>query len=245
MLHARGRLAAVRGRPAAAVEDMLLAGRRHDAWEADCPAIVPWRSDAALLLHELGDRERALALANEELALARGFGAASTVGIALRARALVGERDEVEPLLQEAVAVLEGSPARLQLARALVDLGAARRRAGERVSAREPLLRGAELAVRCGSDRLAAAAQAELLASGARPRRIALKGVEALTPAERRVAQLAAGGRTNRQIAQELYVTEKTVEGHLARAYDKLGIRSRTSLPQALCEVPVQSESTV
>ncbi len=132
--------------------------------------------------------------------------------------------------------MLESSGARLELARALIDLGAVLRRDGRRARARELLRRGLELATRCGAERLAAYGRDELQATGARPRRIALSGVESLTPSERRVAQLAAGGDTNRAIAQALFVTEKTVEGHLAHAFDKLGVRSRTRLRDALGE---------
>jgi DNA-binding NarL/FixJ family response regulator len=84
--------------------------------------------------------------------------------------------------------------------------------------------------------RLAARAETELLATGARPRRIALSGLESLTPSERRVAQMAAEGPTNREIAQALFVTPKTVQVHLSSVYRKLGIRSRTQLPDALAE---------
>ena len=129
--------------------------------------------------------------------------------------------------------MLEPSGARLELARALVDLGAAQRRAGRRAAAREPLRRGVDLAVRCGPP-----------ARAHRPRGDAgLRRAPAAARAERRrvahaerapVAELAARDRSNRQIAQALFVTEKTVEGHLARAYDKLGVRSRTRLPDAL-----------
>jgi DNA-binding NarL/FixJ family response regulator len=132
------------------------------------------------------------------------------------------------------VAVLETSPARLELARALVDLGAEMRRARERSAAREPLRRGQELAVRCGAAPLAARAHDELLGTGARPQRVALRGADALTPSERRVARLAADGLTNREIAQALFVTEKTVEAHLRRAFDKLDVRARTQLARAL-----------
>ncbi|MET0686586.1 MAG: helix-turn-helix transcriptional regulator, partial [Solirubrobacteraceae bacterium] len=74
----------------------------------------------------------------------------------------------------------------------------------------------------------------ELYAAGARPRTDALSGAAALTASERRVATLAAGGETNRDIAQTLYVTPKTVEVHLSNAYRKLGIRSRRELATAL-----------
>ena len=185
-----------------------------------------------LVLHSRGCRR----LAAEELEIARRFGAPRALGIALRADALVAADGSSESLLTEAVAVLDGSGARLELARALVDLGAVVRRDGRRARAPELLRRGLELAVRCGAERLAARGREELLATGARPRRIALTGAESLTPSERRVAQLAAEGQTNRVIAQALFVTEKTVEGHLARAFDKLGVRSRTRLRDALGE---------
>ena len=74
----------------------------------------------------------------------------------------------------------------------------------------------------------------ELKATGARPRREWRTGVEALTPSELRVARLAREGKTNREIAYSLYVTPKTVEGHLARAYAKLEITGRGELPQVL-----------
>jgi DNA-binding CsgD family transcriptional regulator len=78
---------------------------------------------------------------------------------------------------------------------------------------------------------LADQAHAELVATGAKPRRAVVTGTKALTPAEARVAGLASRGLTNRQIAEALFVTEKTVEGHLAHAFRKLQIRSRAQLP--------------
>ena len=74
----------------------------------------------------------------------------------------------------------------------------------------------------------------ELLAAGARPRRAPASGRAALTPSELRVAELAAAGHTNRDIAQRLFVTQKTVEAHLARTFRKLGIESRAQLAAAL-----------
>ena len=136
--------------------------------------------------------------------------------------------------LRESVAALDGSPALLERARSLAELGAALRRAGERAAARDPLARALELAVRCGARPLAARARDELKAAGARPRRPWRTGVDALTPSELRVARLAAEGRSNREIAGELYVTLKAIEGHLARAYAKLGIDGRGQLPRAL-----------
>ena len=141
--------------------------------------------------------------------------------------------DRVAPL-EEAVAVLDGTPARLVRAQALADLGAALRRGGQRADAREPLREALELARRCGAAGLARRVADELTATGERVRRYTPIGVESLTPSERRVAELAASGLTNRQIAQSLFVTVKTVETHLAAAYDKLGIGSRRQLPAAL-----------
>ena len=140
--------------------------------------------------------------------------------------------DERLAALEEAVTVLEGSPSRLERAEALADLGAAWRRGGRRADARPPLREALELARRCGAAGLARRAYDELAATGERVRRYTPIGVESLTPSERRVAELAAGGMTNRQIAQTLFVTVKTVETHLAAAYDKLGIRSRRELPR-------------
>jgi DNA-binding CsgD family transcriptional regulator len=122
----------------------------------------------------------------------------------------------------------------LERAHSLAELGAALRRDGQRAAARDPLARALDLAARCGARPLAARAREELKAAGARPRRPWRTGVDALTPSELRVARLAAEGRSNREIAGELYVTLKAVEGHLARAYAKLGIGGRSQLARAL-----------
>ncbi|MBV8712767.1 MAG: hypothetical protein JOY56_13360 [Solirubrobacterales bacterium] len=161
------------------------------------------------------------------------MGAARAVGIALRAAALVQKPPDVG-LLSEAVGVLELSQARLEHARALVDLGAAMRRCGERSASREPLRRGLERAVACGATKLAEQARTEIAATGARLATEGLSGAAALTPSERRVADLAAQGHSNREIAQTLFVTEKTVETHLGHIYDKLDVRSRHKLSDVL-----------
>ena len=126
--------------------------------------------------------------------------------------------------------MLDGSPARLELARAFFGLGGALRRRGQVVAARPHLSRAAELATVCGATSVAALASTELRVAGGRPRQRGVTGIDALTPSERRAAELAALGRTNRAIAQELYVTPKTVEVHLSSAYRKLGVRSRGEL---------------
>ena len=133
------------------------------------------------------------------------------------------------PLLQVRL-----NAARRAHARALVELGAALRRANQRTAARDPLRSGLDLAHRCGAVRLAQRARDELLTAGAKPRRAVLTGLEALTASERRVAELAAAGMSNPDIAQALFVTLSTVEGHLRHAYRKLSIGSRGQLPAAL-----------
>jgi DNA-binding CsgD family transcriptional regulator len=236
LLLSRARLRMLRGDLRGGLEDALDAGRHYEAVGGRNPAFVSWRSQAALALLELGDRDEARRLACEELELARAWGAPRALGAALRAAGLVSTGNEGIALLTESIEVLADSPAKLEHAKSRTELGAALRRANRRSEAREQLRRGVELATICGATPLAARAEAELLATGARPRRIALSGVEALTPSERRVAEMAAEGPTNREIAQALFVTPKTVEVHLSRAYRKLGINSRSQLAAALVE---------
>jgi DNA-binding CsgD family transcriptional regulator/tetratricopeptide (TPR) repeat protein len=230
----RARLRMLRGDLLGGLELMLDAGRRFEAVGGRNPAFMPWRSQAALALLQLERPEEAAALAEEELELARVWGAPRALGAALRAAGLVESGKRGLALLQEAVEVLAGSPAKLEQAKARTELGAALRRANQRAKAREQLRRAVELATICGATPLAARAESELLATGARPRRIALSGLESLTPSERRVAELAAQGPTNREIAQALFVTPKTVEVHLSSVYRKLGISSRSQLAGAL-----------
>jgi DNA-binding NarL/FixJ family response regulator len=198
------------------------------------PAVLAWRSHLALALLGLDRRDEALELAREELELARAWGAPRPIGVALRVLGLAEGGDEGIETLRESVAVLEGSTARLELARSLVELGAALRRANQRSDARELLRQGLDLAVRTGALPLVVRAEQELAATGARPRRLLLSGVESLTASERRVAGFAAVGLSNKDIAQALFVTTKTVEVHLSNVYRKLGIGSRNDLPHAL-----------
>ena len=162
---------------------------------------------------------------SEELRLAAASGLPRPHGIALRAHALLATGETGIEALEASIALLERTPARLELARSLVELGAALRRSGRRADAREPLAAGRELAYACGADRLVARAGDELRAAGARPRRIARTGVDALTASELRAARLVAQGRSNAEVAQELFVSLKTVETHLSSAYAKLGAR--------------------
>ncbi|MGH7912221.1 MAG: LuxR C-terminal-related transcriptional regulator, partial [Candidatus Dormibacteraceae bacterium] len=195
------------------------------------PGWAPWRSLKAEALSRSGRGEEAVDLLREELELAKRWGAPGTVGAALRR---LGSRGGQLDMLQEAVAASAGSPARLEHAKSLAAFGIGLRHAHRPMEARDPLRRALELATRCAADPLAATVRAELLATGARPLQRELAGPGSLTPSERRVADLAAIGSTNRDIAERLYITPKTVEIHLSSAYRKLDIRSRQDLGGAL-----------
>jgi ATP/maltotriose-dependent transcriptional regulator MalT len=235
---ARARLRLAQGRPAEALADFekVRALYSPQTWglEMQDNGFVHARSGAALALLQLGEPEQARELADQELAGARAFGAPRALGVALRVAGLAHGGAEGLELLEESVGVLRGAPAQLERGHSLWALGATLRRHGQRAAAREPLSEALELAARCGARPLAAQARDELAAAGARPRSPWRTGVEALTPGELRVARLAVEGRTNREIAQALYVTLKTVEGHLARVYDKLEIAGRGELAQGL-----------
>jgi DNA-binding CsgD family transcriptional regulator len=184
----------------------------------------------ALALAQLAEVERARKLSGEVVDLSRYLGQPRCLGIGLRAAGVIAGDAEGVDLLREAVATLERTPARLERARALVDLGAALRPQNHRTDARDPLRQGTELAQGCGATVLAQRGQAELLATGERPRQLAVSGLDALTPSERRVAQLAAEGSSSPQIAQQLFVTVNSVEAHLRHAHVKLDIHSREQL---------------
>jgi len=233
LIASRGRLRLAERRPAAALDDLLAAGDLFARLRISTPTIA-WRSDGALAHLALGAHAEAKALAAEEVTLAQAFKGPRTLGVALRAAGLTdGGRRGIE-LLRQAARVLEGSGARLEHARAMADLGAALRRAGQRAESRDVLRVALDLAHRCGAIALTERTRTELLAAGGRPRRPILSGLDSMTPSERRVAQLAADGLSNREIAQNLFVTTRTVEGHLTHAYQKLAIASREQLPAAL-----------
>ena len=234
LLFAGAQLRLAQGRTELALADLRETGRRLEDWQFVHPNLVPWRASAAVALVGLGSREEAAALAAEDLRLARQVQVNSSIGTALRAAGLAAGGSEGIACLEEAVAVLRASPAKLELAHALIDLGSALRRAGRKTAAQGPLREGLDLAARCGASPLAQRAREELVTAGARPRRDALRGRDSLTASELRVARLAAEGMTNRQIAEALFITLKTVETHLSHAYGKLEIASRRELPQAL-----------
>jgi DNA-binding CsgD family transcriptional regulator len=234
LLDARGRLHLAERRIEDALADFIACGEAASTIGIQNPAYVAWRSQAALALDALGRQVEARERAEEELELSRVWGAPRAIGVSLRKLGLVKGGKEGERLQREAVDVLAASPARLEHARALVELGAALRRSNQRSEARKPLREGVELAHRCGARALVEWANEELAATGAHPRTILLSGTDALTASERRVAQMAAEDLSNKEIAQALFVTVKTVEQHLGRVYRKLDISSRRQLGAAL-----------
>jgi DNA-binding CsgD family transcriptional regulator len=232
LLEARAAVRAQRGDRAGAIADLRATAAIFEPLQAG-PRFTRWRSGLALLLPEAG-REEALALAAEELALARAVENPRAEGAALRAVGMLQGGEQGIATLRESVAVVRGTPVRFDLARSLAELGAALRRGNSRAEARELLREAADLAQRCGGERLEERIHEELQIAGARPRRRALSGADSLTPGERRVAAAAAAGATNREIAQDLFVSLRTVEMHLTNAYRKLGIVSRSGLAAAL-----------
>lgn len=199
------------------------------------PAGLAWRLPAAVACARLGRDDEARALLAEQVANARAWGSPVEIGEALR----VAARFDPDPgaraeRLGEAVAVLAGSHDRLEHAKALVDQAESWRAQARRTESRELLSEAADLARACGARALETRISGALAALGDRPRRTTSPGSESLTASERRVATLAVVGRSNRDIAQELFVSPKTVENHLGRVYTKLGIASRRELAGAL-----------
>lgn len=188
---------------------------------------------AAATFLAAGDHERAAQVARDGLEVTRRWGAPSTIAPHLR---VLGLATGAEEPLVEAVALLEGGPFRLELARCLLALGSHLRRTRRRSQAREPLRRALDLAHRCHAQPLLEEARAELRACGARPRSAVLNGLESLTASERRVAELVAAGNSNPQVAKALFVTRPTVEAHLRSIFRKLQITSRHQLGPLLAE---------
>ncbi|MFL5931138.1 MAG: helix-turn-helix transcriptional regulator [Gaiellaceae bacterium] len=236
---ARGRLRVGQGRIAEGLEDFLAVGAMLTRAMITCPSFLPWRSEAALAHLALGHAEQAGGLAEDELELARAFGGPRALGIAKRAAGVISGGDPGTLLLREAIDEFERGDVMLERARALADLGAMMRRRNRRREARELLREALDAAHRSRAGPLAEYAETELRATGARPRRVVLTGLESLTASERRIAELAGEGLTNREIAQSLFVTARTVEGHLTNVFRKLQVESRDELRAALGGAPV------
>lgn len=235
-LAARARVSLEDDEPEAALSMLREGGARMVAAGFVNSSHSDWRTDAALAALRTGDDVAAHGLAEEELGLATRFGAPRAIGMAQRALGLITGGGDGLALLRAACATLAGSPARLDHARVRIDLGAALRRAGERTEARMHLEAGTELAHRCSAAAAVGRGTGELRTLGLRPRRAATSGHDALTPSELRTATMAAAGMTNRAIAQQLFLTLRTIESHLTGAYRKLGITSRGALPEALAD---------
>jgi len=234
VLWSRGYLRLAESRTREGVNDLLDFARRYERDGLVATVSRPWASHVASMLTHAGEPDAARRALDQELEEARAWGTPRVIGQALRGLGLVvGGQDGIE-LLRESVRTLESSPALLEHARALIDLGAALRRLNRRSDAREPLRRGLDLSHRCGAPMLAARAISELRATGAKPRQPVLTGLDALTASERRIAEMAADGLSNREIAQALFVTIKTIETHLGHVFQKLGIRTRSELAPLL-----------
>jgi DNA-binding CsgD family transcriptional regulator len=238
LLDARARLRIAQGRVVEARADLELIRAEIEIQGFQCPAAICWRPQLATVLHAVGEHEQARALAAEDLEHARRFGAPRSHGLALLATAATSSPDLALAALHEAVEVLAPSPARLEHARALVQLGALTRRLGHRADAVALLRSGLDRAATCGASALVVSARAELVVAGARPRRERVNGVDSLTAAERRVGELARGGASNADIARSLVVSLRTVETHLTSVYRKLGIARRGDLPETLAPDP-------
>jgi DNA-binding CsgD family transcriptional regulator/tetratricopeptide (TPR) repeat protein len=231
ILLCRAKLRMAQGKHSEALTDLKEIGRREARSET---SFFPWDSEAAVGLAALGEQDEAGRLAQLGLDRARCWGAPGWLGHAMRSLGLVTGGDPGLERLRESVELLRDSPARLEYMRALTDLGAALRRAGRRADARQPLREALDLSRRDGALAIARRAHEELEATGEKLRPLIAVGVESLTPSERRIAGLAAEGLTNREIAQMLFLSVKTVESHLRGAFHKLDVRSREELPRAL-----------
>lgn len=238
VLYAQATVEMAEADPQAALGSLLAAGEAlEELGLAQLSSrFLPWASAAAMAAAAAGELDRARELVTSALPLARAAALPGTIGFALRAAAHAAEGEERIELLSEAVDEFARSPARLEHARALVDLGAAMRAMGRSKDAREPLAEGLDLADSCGALATADRARDELRQAGARPRRAARSGPAALTAGELRIASLAAEGKTNAEIAEALVLAPKTIEGTLARTFRKLGIASRTELATALLD---------
>ncbi|MDQ3734003.1 MAG: AAA family ATPase [Actinomycetota bacterium] len=229
----RGELALARDRPAEAVEPLEIARAGLERRGSTNPAESVWLVDLGEALARTGRQEEAEILLGAMLADAQRFGVARPIGLISLALGRVLRGTAALGHLTTAVEVLSSSPYRFDEARARLELGAALRRANRRTEARPHLRRALDFALRQRLHPLSARAHEELRAAGARPRRLLLSGIGALTPSEERIARLAASGMTNREIASHLFLTVKTVEMHLASTFTKLGIASRRELPEA------------
>ncbi|WP_251095865.1 LuxR family transcriptional regulator [Streptomyces sp. Caat 7-52] len=236
-LDARGHLHLARGRHDTALQDFLAAGHLMKLWEADCPSAVAWRVNAARAYLHKGLVAQAKELLTEHMALLPA-GHSRTRGLSYRALASTLRAEERPPVLRKAANILDRCGDSLDLAYTFAELGHVYESLGDSVQARRHADKARALADRC------AAALPPAPPAAASDEQAGTETVSAtdlpvpqLSSAEWRVAELAARGSTNEQIARKLFITVSTVEQHLTRAYRKLGIRRRTQLPSCLSEL--------
>ena len=235
IVHARARLRLAEGDFERAYADAGEAGALHERKGQTNPSLTPWRSTASLALARLGRRPEAAKAADAELALARRFGAPVAIARGLHARAVADVDAALRiTLCEHGLTILDSVAAPLESVRLRLELGATLSHTGQRIEARRALRPAFVDAEAAGASPLAQDARRELVATGLRPRRAALEGAAALTPRERQICELARAGKTNRAIANELFLSVKTVETHLAASFRKLGVRSRSRLAGAL-----------
>jgi DNA-binding CsgD family transcriptional regulator len=236
LLFARGRATAATGRPANGARDLLQVGERLNAWQIHNPALLPWRSVAAEAVSLTGEPERAQRLAGAEVELAQTWGAAGPLGRALRIQGVVTPGPAKTALLKRSTQVLEGSLWEVETALSLLAYGTELRQTGRNDEARPVLKNALELARHSQSESLIALARFQHSAAGGREQHKPRSAVSDLSPAEYRVATLAAANKKNREIAAALYVGQRAVEIHLTNCYRKLAISGREGLAAALHE---------
>ncbi|MGQ0838811.1 AAA family ATPase [Actinokineospora sp.] len=198
------------------------------------PLFLPWWAEAVFLLADGHRLREAVPLVELGEELAAGWPVPRARGLGLTTRAVVTEGAAAIDLLTEAVRVLADSGALLDRQRAQFLLGRELLRRGDTRPAREHLRAAVDMAARCGARAAAVGARELLLMAGGRMRQVTGARADVLTGSERRVAGMAAAGSTNREIAEALFVTSRTVEVHLTNAYRKLGIGGRVELAPAL-----------
>ena len=228
-----GWVALVEGDADAATNHFAAAAQLAERCGARNPAVTSWRAGCARALGKHGDLRSARDIARQGVDLARTFGAPGPLAIALGGLAAARPDDSIE-LLDEAVIAADQSQDVLLTITSRLELGRALRHRGEDERAVTVLRAAGDIAHRFHAPTISDAVVAQLRACGSRPARLALRGIESLTPAQLRTVQLAAGGATNVEIAATLFISVKTVESHLARAYRKLGVKARTELPALL-----------
>jgi DNA-binding CsgD family transcriptional regulator len=235
-LHARGHYHLARGRFYAALDDFLTCGELMTSWRIDHPSLVAWRNDAAEGYLRLGKQAQAEKLINEQLSMLGGT-CSRTRGISLRLLAAASESRRRPQLLIEAAEVLQECDDRFELARVFADMSQAYHVLGDMTRTRTMMRRAWHAAKECRAEMLCQELLPNLAKNNIDAPLVAPVSVDeiiTLTSAERRVAVLAAQGRSNRDIAKELYVTVSTVEQHLTRVYRKLKVTRREGLPLRL-----------